>query len=180
MKKKTVKIETDRLILRKFKLEDAKDMFDSYCSKDIVTKYLRWLPHKSVEDTSKYLKEFVLPRYKQDYSYCWAIEFKETGKVIGCVDIFKIDLSTKKCTFGCVLSDEFWGKGIMTEAAKKVFDFIFEEGFIRIQSHHQIDNIASGKLLQKLGMEHEGTLKKFDIDRYGQIIDCEVYAIIKK
>jgi hypothetical protein len=61
MKKQTIKLETERLVLRKFKLSDAKDMFESYCSRDIVTKYLRWMPHKSIEDTIKYLTEIVLP-----------------------------------------------------------------------------------------------------------------------
>ena len=179
MEKQTIKLETERLILRKFKLSDAKDTFESYCSRDIVTKYLRWLPHKSIEDTLKYLTEIVLPKYEQDYTYCWAIELKETGKIIGCVDVHTKDLLTKKCTIGWVLSDEYWSKGIMTEAAQKVVDFMFEEGFIRVQSHHQIGHIASGKVMQKIGMTYEGRLKKYDIDRYGQIIDCEIYAIVK-
>lgn len=180
MKKETIRFETERLILRKFELGDARDMFEEYCSKDVVTKYLRWQPHKSVHDTTKYLSEIVLPKYEQEYSYCWAIELKKSGKVIGCVDIVQKDMMTKKCTIGWVLGDDYWGKGIMTEAAKTIVKFMFEEGFVRIQSHHQVDNIASGKVMQKIGMTHEGRLKKYDIDRYGNIIDCEIYAITKK
>lgn len=180
MKRKTIKLETERLILRKFKISDAKDMYESYCSRDIVTKYLRWLPHKSVEDTIEYLREIVLPKYHQEYTYRWAIELKESKKVIGCIDIVYIDLSTKKCTIGWVLSDDYWSKGIMTEAAKKVVEFIFKEGFTRVQSHHHVENIASGKVMQKIGMTYEGRLRKYDLDRYGQIIDCEIYAIVKE
>lgn len=180
MEKQTIELETERCILRKFKLSDAGDMFKSYCSRDIVTKYLRWMPHKTPDDTIKYLSEVVLPKYAQDYTYCWAIELKETGKVIGCVDIVFKDLSTKKCTIGWVLSDDYWCRGIMTEVAKKVVDFMLEEGFVRVQSHHQIGNIASGRVMQKIGMTREGRLKKYDIDRYGQIIDCEIYAIVKE
>ena len=179
MEKYTKNLETERLILRKFKISDAVDMYDSYCKKDIVTKYLRWLPHVSVEETIKYLKDVVLVRYEQKYSYCWAIELKEIGKVIGCIDIVDQNLSLKQCTIGWVLSDDYWGCGIMTEASKKIIDFMFEEGFVRIQSHHQIENIASGKVMQKIGMTYEGRLKKYDIDRYGQLVDCEIYSIIK-
>ncbi len=179
MEKQTIKLETERLVLRKFKLSDAPDMFESYCKKDVVTKYLRWMPHKSVEETIKYLTDVVLLNYKKKYTYCWAIELKETGKVVGCVDVHTKDLSTKKCTIGWVLSDEHWGKGIMTEAAKKVVEFMFEEGFVRIQSHHQIGNIASSKVMQKIGMSYEGRLKKYDVDRYGKIVDCEIYAIVR-
>lgn len=178
MKKKTIKIETERLVLRKFKLDDAKDMFDSYCSRDIVTKYLRWLPHKDIKDTIKYLSEVVLPKYEQEYTYCWAIELKETGRVIGCIEV-RPEFQTKKCTVGWVLSDDYWSKGFMSEAAKVVIDFMFEEGFVRVQSHHQIGNIASGKVMQKIGMSYEGRLKKYDIDRHGRIVDCEIYAIVK-
>ncbi len=179
MKKQTIKIETERCILRKFELKDARDMFESYCKKDVVTKYLRWMPHRSVEDTIKYLTDVVLPKYEQEYTYCWAIELKETGTVVGCIDIGSKDLSRKRCTVGWVLSDDYWGKGIMTEVARKVVDYMFKEGFVRIQSHHQIENIASGKVMQKIGMTYEGRLKKYDVDRYGKIVDCEIYAIVK-
>lgn len=179
MKKQTIALDTERLILRKFKLSDALDMYESYCSRDIVTKYLRWMPHKSVEETIKYLSDVVLPNYKKEYTYCWAIELRETGKVIGCVDVHTKDLLTKKCTIGWVLSNDYWSKGIMTEASEKVIEFMFKEGFERIQSHHQIGNVASGKVMQKIGMSYEGRLKKYDIDRAGQIIDCEIYAIVR-
>ena len=179
MYKKTIKLETDRLVLREFKLSDAREMFDAYTSKDIVTKYLRWMPHKSVEETTKYLKEVVLPKYEQEYTYCWAIEFKETGKVIGCIDIVSKDLTRKACTIGWVLSDDYWNRGIMTESAEKIVKFMFDEGFIRIQSHHQVENIASGRVMQKIGMSYEGRLKKYDLDRYGHIVDVDVYAITK-
>lgn len=179
MEKRTIKLETDRLILRKFTIQDAQDMFDSYCSREIVTRFLRWLPHRTCEETSRYLDKVILSQYKQDYSYCWAIELKESGKVVGCVDIRSMDLSTMKCTLGCVLSDDYWQKGLMTEACKKIIEFMFQEGFVRVQSHCQTGNIASKTLLKKLGMTYEGTLRKYDIDRYGQIVDCEIYSIVK-
>lgn len=178
MERQTIQLETERTILRKFKISDALDMFESYASKDIVTKYLRWLPHKSIEDTIKYLNEIVLPKYEQEYSYCWAIELKESGKIIGCIDAHAIELSTKRCTLGWVLSEDYWDKGLMTEVARKILDFMFSEGFVRVQSHHQIGNTASGRVMQKIGMTHEGRLRKYDIDRYGRIVDCEIYAII--
>lgn len=68
----------------------------------------------------------------------------------------------------------------MTEAAQKVVDFMFDEGFVRIQSHHHVGHIASGRVMQKIGMEYEGRLKLADLDRYGKIVDCEIYAITKK
>lgn len=57
----TKQIETDRLILRKFKLSDAEDMFKNYTTHEKVTKYLTWKPHKSIDDTRQYLRDVVLP-----------------------------------------------------------------------------------------------------------------------
>lgn len=180
MKKKTKILKTDRLILRKFKISDGYDVFNHYASHEIVTKYLTWKPHKSLDDTIDYLNDVVLKRYESDYSYCWAITLKATGQVVGCIDVRSLDLSTKKCTLGWVLGDEFWGRGIMTEAAKVVVDYLFEEGFVRIQSHHHIENIASGRVMQKIGMKYEGTLKKYVLDKYGELQDCKIYAVTQK
>ena len=180
MEKKTVTLETERLILRKFKLSDAQDMFDSYCSRDIVTRYLTWMPHPNVESTREFLEKVVLPEYDEEFTYRWAIELKETGKVIGSIDVVNKSLTAKRCTMGWVIGDDYWSKGIMTEAAKKVFEFLFDEGFVRIQSHHQKENLASGRVMQKVGMKHEGLLKKYDINRLGEIVDCELYAIVKE
>ena len=60
----TITIETNRLILRKFKLTDAKQMYNNYTSRDKVTEYLTWYPHKNVDDTKIYLQNIVLPEYK--------------------------------------------------------------------------------------------------------------------
>ena len=180
MEKKTVTLETERLNLRKFKLSDAKDMFESYCGRDIVTRYLTWMPHKSEEDTKEFLEKIVLPEYDKEYTYRWAIELKETGKVIGSIDVVDMSIRAKRCTMGWVIGDDYWNKGIMTEAAKKVFEFLFEEGFVRIQSHHQKENLASGRVMQKVGMKHEGLLRKYDINRSGEIVDCDIYAIVKE
>lgn len=180
MKKKTIELETDRLILRKFEITDASDIFKNYASREIVTKYLKWHPHKTIEATEDYLSKVVLPKYEEEYSYTWAIVLKETQEVIGCIDVVSKDLNAKKCTLGWVLSDNHWCKGLMTEAAKKVVEFLFDEGFVRIQSHHQIKNIASGKVMQKIGMNYEGILKKYDLDKFGELQDMKIYSIVQK
>ncbi len=175
----TIRIETERLILRKFKLEDAKQMFENYTSKDKVTEYLTWWPHKSVNDTQEYLKNFVLPEYKKKSTYRWAIVWKENNEVIGCIDVVNNNEEKFRAELGWVIGDEYWGKGIMPEAARVVIKLLFNVGYIRIEAIHDVKNPKSGRVMEKVGMKHEGVLRKYAVNRAGELQDCDMWAIIK-
>ena len=122
-------IETERLILREFNIDDAQNVFDNYASKDNVTEFLSWQSHKSVDDTMSYLENFVVPSYENDDVFRWAIVLKSTNEVVGCIDVVKSDRSHLKAELGWVLDDNHWGKGLMPEAAKPVLQYMIEEGF---------------------------------------------------
>lgn len=177
MKDYSKTIETERLLLRKFESSDATDIFTEYASHDIVTKFLTWKPHKTIEDTKTYLKTCVLPKYDEPFTYRWAIVLKETKKVIGCIDVVKKDMTMLMCEIGCVIGEKYWGKGIMTEAGKVVVKYLLEEGFKRIQSYAHTENIGSRKMLQKIGMKTEGVLPKFAKDRDGNLVDVIMHAL---
>lgn len=176
---RTKLIETERLILRKLKLSDAEDMFKNYCSNDNVTKTLSWGTHASLDDTKAYLEKVALPRYTQEDAYMWAIVLKETNEVVGCIDINHYDLNKKAACFGWVLSERYWGRGLMPEAAIAVRDYLFDEGFVRLWAYHYVGNDKSGRVMQKIGMVHEGTLHKYAFNNKGEFIDVEIYAITK-
>ena len=178
MENKTKMFETERLILRRFELSDAEDMFKNYCSSENVTRYMTWNPHPSVDDTRAYLTNVALPRYENN-AYQWAIVLKETNEVIGCIDINEYDLKKKTACFGWVIGEEFWGRGLMPEAAAVIRDYMFSEGFIRLWAIHNDKNLKSGRVMQKIGMIHEGTLHKYAFDNQGELIDVELYAITK-
>lgn len=172
-------IETERLILRKFVFDDYKDMFFNYASHEKVTKFLTWQTHKTFDDSIAFLNNVVLPDYEREYTYRWVIVLKETNKVIGSIDVVNKNLKTMSAELGYVLGDEYWGQGIMPEAGKAVIKYLFDEGFVRIFALHHVDNLKSGKVMQKIGMSHEGTLKKVALDKFGKHVDCEIYAIVK-
>ena len=71
----TKELRTKRLILRKFTLDDAKDMFNNYGSDSDASKYLVWNTHKNIEDSISYIKD-VLEKYKKDNFYCWNVILK--------------------------------------------------------------------------------------------------------
>jgi RimJ/RimL family protein N-acetyltransferase len=155
---KTVTIETDRLILRKPKLTDAKDMFTNWASDKEVTKYLSWYPHETVSVTELIIQMWITNDDKDD-SIDWIIELKEIKQVIGSINLFNIDLKKKQGEIGYCLSRKYWNQGLMTEAMKKVFEYAFNIGFKVIYGRHIQDNIASGKVMTKSHMRMDQVIE---------------------
>lgn len=173
----TKQLETERLILRKFKVEDADAMFHNWASSDEVTKFLTWPSHESVEVT-KYLLNDWIPRYNKSDYYNWVIELKETGEIVGNISVVQINENIKEASLGYCMGENWWGQGIMPEAGKAVINYLFNEiGFNRIEAYHDKNNPKSGRVMQKLGMIYEGVRRKKGINNQG-IIDDVVYAIL--
>lgn len=175
----TKELETDRLILRQFVLEDADAMFHNWASSDEVTKFLTWPSHESVEVT-KYLLNDWIPRYNKSDYYNWGIELKETGEIVGNISVVQINENIKEASLGYCMGENWWGQGIMPEAGKAVINYLFNEiGFNRIEACHDKNNPKSGRVMQKIGMICEGVRRKKGINNQG-IVDDVVYAILRE
>ena len=177
--KGTVTIETDRLILRRFTMEDAEAMFRRWASDDEVTKHLTWPTHSSVEISKMVLTDWT-SHYPEPDFYNWAIVLKENGpEPIGNISVVGIDNKVDAATMGYCMSRAHWGKGVMTEALTAVIDFFFDEvGFNRIDADHAVDNPASGRVMEKSGMRYEGTHRQAVRTNCG-IVDIKKWAILK-
>lgn len=150
--------ETTRLILRPPMIEDAEAMFENWCNDPEVTRYMVWAPHRSVDDTKEFIRmalEGELPGAEQ----VWLITLKEDRTPIGTIGARIADF---KANLGFALSRRFWGQGIMTEAAKQIVDSLWQDPEIfRIQAVCDPQNFGSASVLQKIGLELEGTLKAY-------------------
>lgn len=174
----TVTLETERLILRRFRIEDAEDMFRSWASSETVTKYLTWPPHASVEETRGYLQS-VIDSYA-DNVYDWMIEWKETHEVIGTIGVVSMREDVASCEIGYCMSERFWGRGIMPEALKEVIRFLFEEvGMNRIEATHDVNNPKSGHVMEKCGLRYEGTHRQASRNNQG-VCDTVCRAILRE
>lgn len=172
----TKTIHTKRLILRPFQVEDAREIFENWASDSEVTYYLTWLPHESVETTKESLKRWV-DDYQNPLQFKWAIVFNE--EVVGNIDTVHVKEKIDAVEIGYVLSRKCWGKGIMTEALVAVSRYLLEEaGCNRFFARHDVNNPASGKVMQKAGMTYEGTLRRIGKNNQG-ICDMAYYSIIK-
>ena len=177
--KGTVQLETERLILRRFVPEDAQEFFHNWASDPEVARYLTWPAHESVDVTRQLLEEDWVPKYERPDYYNWAIVWKKTGDLIGNVEGFKLRESEGEITLGYCLSRSFWGRGIMPEAVREVMRFFFfEVGLNRIQADHDTRNPKSGRVMQKCGMQYEGTLRQKILTSTG-LADVCVYGILK-
>ncbi|XOQ48934.1 MAG: hypothetical protein ACFWUM_08520 [Eubacteriales bacterium] len=174
----TREIRTERLILRPFTLDDAEDMYQ-YAKDPEVTKYARWKPHESIQDSLNLLEEWI-KSYSNPGYYSWAIARKEDNRMIGCIGITNVSDIDESGEVGYWLGKSWWGRGIMTEALKAVIRFVFEQcEFNRLEACHSVNNPASGCVMQKAGMTFEGIAREKCKSNAG-FQDCRVYAILKK
>lgn len=175
----TQRIETDRLILRRYKIEDADTMYKNWASDSEVTKFLTWQPHSSV-DVSRSIIEDWLKEYSDEKYYHWAIVFRDNGnEPIGDISVVQMNEDISMVHIGYCLGRAWWRRGIMSEALKAVMDFMFDTVEVnRVESRHDPMNPNSGKVMQKCGMKYEGTLRSADRNNQG-ICDACYYALLR-
>lgn len=175
----TKKLETERLILRRFEPEDAVMMYKNWASDPEVTKTLTWPTHQSVEDSRQILEEWI-QQYDNDEFYEWAITLKEDQQVIGSIGVVSQRPEVEMVHIGYCLSRKYWNRGLMSEALERLIAFFFDEvGVNRIESRHAVDNPGSGKVMEKCGLIKEGCTRQSDRDNRG-ISDSNHYAILRE
>ncbi len=169
-------LETDRLLLRKIELEDKEDIY-AYTSNEEVSKYVTWDTHKSLADTSGFI-EFVLAQYRVKKIAPWGIEYKENGKLIGTIDFVMWQPNYHVAEIGYCLSQDYWGMGIVTEAANEVIKYGFTHmDLVRIQARCMAENIGSARVMEKIGMSFEGVMRKAMYTK-GFQRDIKMYSIL--
>ncbi len=176
--KGTKYLETERLILRKFNVNDAQKMFDNWATNSNVTKFLTWQPHANVEITKAVLNDWI-SKYNEDNFYQWAIVIKDKNEPIGSLSVVRINEDVNETEIGYCIGEQWWGQGFTTEAFKRVIDFLFNEvGVKRICAKHDVNNPNSGKVMVKCGLKHEGTLKRAGKNNDNNACDLAIYSIL--
>ena len=175
----TQPIETERVLLRRFTLDDARAMYKNWASDPDVTKFLTWPAHSGIDVSKAVLEEWVSLYAEKNY-YQWAIVLKEHGNdPIGSISAVRMDEEIDMVHIGYCLGKEWWRRGIMSEALKAVMDFFFDRvGANRVESRHDPRNPHSGMVMKKCGMKYEGTMRCSDKNNQG-ICDASWYALLK-
>ena len=148
-------IRTERLLLRPMHVTDAMDMFE-YASREEVTEFLLWSPHRTLSYTRDYLR-YIEDRYAIGDFYDWAVTLADSGKMIGTCGFTRLDLPHNSGEIGYVLNPDFHHNGYATEAVSAILKFGFEElGLHRLEARFMQGNDASRKVMERLGMTFEG------------------------
>ncbi len=172
------KIETKRLILRKFEENDADEIFKNWISDPEVSKYMVWNNHKSIEETKRWLKRCI-EKYKIIDSYNWGIELKENRELIGSISANKVENESNCYEIGYAIGRKYWGKGYATEALNRVVEYLMNEvGIRRILCRCAKENKASQKIICKAGFMYSGNGKFTSIDGT-RTFESEEYFLVK-
>lgn len=171
-------IETRRVLLREFRVDDAAAMYTNWASDEEVTRFLTWPVHES-EEATRTLLEAWQKEYSNPFCFNWAMESKEKGEVIGSISVVERDEKCARMTIGYCLSRALWNKGMMSECLQAVIDFLFENTNVnRIEARHDMRNLASGRVMEKCGMKREGILREYERNNQG-ISDSQVFSILR-
>lgn len=175
--KGTVLLETERLILRRFAMEDAEPMFRNWASDPEVTKFLMWPTHSEPAVSRAVIRSWVESYDNQDF-YLWAIVSKSEGEPFGSIAVVAKDDAIRMVHIGYCVGREWWQKGYTSEALMALVRFFFEEvGVNRIESRHDPRNPNSGLVMRKAGLMLEGTSRQSDHNNQG-LCDAVHYAIL--
>ena len=170
-------LKTQRLILRPIQRKDADDIFE-YARDEEITRYVMWEAHRSIADTYEYIHE-IRRQYRHGWPSQFGIQLLETGQLIGTIGFMWINVDHRSAEIGYSLSRKYWNHGYMTEALTAVIRFAFETLHLhRLEAQHDVRNPASGRVMQKAGMQFEGTLRD-RIRLRGKYCTVNLYAIVE-
>ncbi|NLC44222.1 MAG: GNAT family N-acetyltransferase [Clostridiales bacterium] len=177
--KGTITLETERLILRRFALDDAENMFNNWANDSEVTRFLSWPPHENIEVTRTVISSWI-QGYENPETYSWAIVLKEINKPIGSIALVSVNSKNLRAEVGYCIGKPYWHKGYTSEAFTRVLEFVFDEvGFNRMEAKHDVRNPHSGGVMKKCGMTFEGTLRQVGLNRNNEFFSCDLYSILR-
>ena len=143
-------------------MEDAPAMFENWASDPETLKYVTWDAHASTERTRESIKRWI-EQYRKPDTYKWALCLKTSQE-------------SQSCELGYILGKKFWGRGFMTEAVIAVLEFLLNKvGFKEIKATYVSLNPASGKVMEKAGMQYVETIPHA-IQRKGYCGDKIIYS----
>ncbi|HEX4416033.1 MAG TPA: GNAT family N-acetyltransferase [Lacipirellulaceae bacterium] len=151
-------IRTERLLLRPPSEADAAAIFQRYGQDAEVARYMSWRPHKSIDDRLTFLRRIVSDN-AAGHSRGYLIFSSGAGTLLGSIGGA---VEGHRMQFGYLLARDSWGKGIATEAATQFVATILGETKIsRAQAYCDVDNCASAHVLEKAGLQLDGTLRRY-------------------
>lgn len=176
----TKEFETERFFLRKIELDDALEMYNSWCNDSEVTRYLPWDNHESISNTKELLNIWINDYNNLD-TYRWMVVDKKNNTLVGTIDVVNIDNTNKVMELGHCYKKSYWGKGVATEVLSGVMKYLFNNTDVDILTCKILEtNIASNKVVLKCGFKYDGVLRDRVIDKVTKRRVGQVYYSITR
>ncbi len=163
--------------IRKWKLTDAKDIAVALSNKKIQDNLRDGLPYPySEQDGIDFISSMLSAN--EDETFAFAITLDD--KAIGSIGVFRQQkIHRQTAEMGYYIAEEYWGKGIMTDAVKQICEYVFKNSdILRIYAEPFAYNTGSCRVLEKAGFQYEGTLRNNAI-KNGKVIDMKMYSLLR-
>lgn len=163
--------------IRKWKLSDAKDLAIALSNRKVQDNLRDGLPYPYTEqDGEDYISAMLSANGDETFAFAITVD----NKVVGSIGVFRQgNIHRQTAELGYYVAEEYWGKGIMTEAVKQICECVFDKSdIIRIYAEPFAYNIASCQVLEKAGFRYEGTLRSNAV-KNGKVIDMKMYSLLK-
>lgn len=163
--------------IRKWELSDAADLAMAVSNKEIQNNLRDGLPYPYTEQDGA---DFISAMLSADENETFAFAITVDDKAVGSIGVFRQgNIHRLTAELGYYLAEEYWGRGIMTEAVRQICKYVFEKSdIIRIYAEPFAYNVASCCVLEKAGFQYEGTLRSNAV-KNGKIIDMKMYSLLK-
>jgi RimJ/RimL family protein N-acetyltransferase len=166
-----------RLLLRPFVLADAPRVRLLAGERDVASTTIN-IPHPYEDGMAEAWIGTHRLGFERGELAVFAVEERERGDVVGAMSL-TISRAHERAELGYWIGVPYWGNGFATEAARELLRYGFEQlGLNRIYATHFSTNPASGRVLQKLGMRHEG-VRRQHIRKWGEYLDSEIYGLLR-
>ncbi len=172
-------LETPRLTLRPIGEADVEAIF-RYASNPNVTRYTLFETHRDRNDTLAFIRDIAMKQYEAElpgpFGICWK---EDPASILGTIGGRWATQPNKTIEIGFAIAEEFWGRGIVAEAARALIGYIFGSyDAVRVQAHCMAENTASARVMEKLGMTFEGKLRQATFRR-GRSWDMLIYSVLR-
>lgn len=169
-------LETKRLILRPFSVDDAETMYLSWATDPEVTKFLTWEMHESVEETRELLVRWV-EEYEKPERLNFAITLKASDELIGNISVVGyLGGVNGTPAIGYCISRKHWNNGYTTEACRELLSYLFSKGYSAVRIDAVKENIASQKVIGKCGGVYLGTDEEL-LEKSGKNVFINRYEV---
>ena len=172
-------LDTPRLRLRLLRSDDTENVF-RVLSNPTAMKYYGTPPHKDLEYTQKHYIDLMLSRFKYRDAVSFVVTLKDNDGYLGHINATQFDRGFKFVEIAYIIDQEHWGRGIATEAVGRVVEFLQRDMKIhKIRASFYAQNIASKRVLEKLGFRQEGYLRD-NVIIEGEFVDEYLMALISE